>query len=90
METYTTANEAYDGIAPAISTNTAENKRLVLNANFRPTISAENPHTIAPTRRPSCEASEIHATCLFGEPYSLITAGLAMDWQTTRSFDGVS
>lgn len=49
-------NEMYDGIPPAIRTNTAQERRLVLKASFLPMMSAEKPQTPAPTRRPTCEA----------------------------------
>jgi hypothetical protein len=71
---------------PAIRTNTAQERRLVLKASLRPMMSAEKPQMPAPTRRPICEAIGMPEILGLGRPYSRCTAGLAMDWQTTRSW----
>lgn len=63
-------NEMYDGIPPAMRTNTAQESRLVLKANFRPMISAEKPQIPAPTKRPTCEARGMPDTWALGSPYS--------------------
>lgn len=73
------------GMPPAMSTNVAQIKRLELNANLRPITSAEKPQRAAPTRRPIWDARDTPAICLLGLPNSWVTAGWAMDWQTTRS-----
>lgn len=85
MGLYKVAKGIYPGMEPAIRTNTAQERRLVLNASLRPMMSAEKPHVAAPTRRPICEASGIPEIWELGRPYSRCTAGLAMDWHTTRS-----
>jgi hypothetical protein len=61
--------------------------RLVLNASLRPMMSAEKPQRKAPTNRPTWEASGMPAIRAVGRPYSCVTAGLAIDWQTIRSYD---
>jgi len=83
--TYTTANGIYPGIAPPTKTNTALKKRLALKTSRRPSVSANTPHTAAPTRNPTCPPMGMPAICLTGIPYSFVTAGLAIEAHEMRS-----
>lgn len=62
-----------------MSTKAAQMNKLLLNANFRPMISAVNPHTAAPNSSPTCDASATPAIFLTGLPNSWSTAGCAID-----------
>jgi len=76
----------YPGIAPPIKTNEALRNKLALNTIRRPIISADIPHTAAPTRNPTWLAIGIPAICRIGIPYSFVTAGFAIEEHAIRSY----
>lgn len=68
----------YPGIAPAMIVNIAASNKEELKASRRPMISADRPQIAAPARRPIWDARAIPFRLLFGLPYCMVTAGIAI------------